>query len=323
VNLHALPKVRDSWSFLYVEHCRVEQEDKAIAIHDKRGRTPVPCASLTTLVLGPGTSITHAAIRALADNGCLVVWSGEDNVRFYALGMGETRSSANLLHQARTWADPALHLQVVRRLYEIRFEEPLPPSATLRQIRGREGMRVRRAYADASSATGVSWRGRSYKRGEWHKADHVNRALSAANSYLYGVCHAAIVSAGFSPALGFIHTGKMLSFVYDVADLYKTSVSVPAAFKAASQGSAGLNRRVRLACREAFAEARLLVRIIPDIQLALGVAHTFEERDVLLDREEMQPSSLWDSDVATVAGGLNYSDAGDIEDELTATEVEE
>jgi CRISPR-associated protein Cas1 len=308
MDLHTLPKVRDSWSFLYAEHCRIEQEDKAVAIHDKRGRTPVPCASLTTLVLGPGTTITHAAIRALADNGCLVVWSGEDNVRFYALGMGETRSATNLIHQARLWADPELHLQVVRRLYEIRFEEPLPPSLTLRQIRGREGMRVRKAYADASAAAGVTWRGRSYKRDEWHKADTVNRALSTANSYLYGVCHAAIVSAGFSPGLGFIHTGKMLSFVYDVADLYKTAVVVPAAFKAAAEGSSGLNWRVRKACREAFVEARLLLRIIPDIQLALGIARTFEERDALLDREEMEPGSLWDSDSTPVPGGMNYAE---------------
>lgn len=179
MDLHTLPKVRDSWSFLYAEHCRIEQEDKAIAIHDKRGRTPVPCASLTTLVLGPGTTITHAAVRALAANGCLVVWSGEDNVRFYALGMGETRSAANMLHQARMWADQTLHLQVVRRLYEIRFEEPLPRSLTLRQIRGREGMRVRKAYADASAATGVPWQGRSYRAGKWHQADYVNRALSS------------------------------------------------------------------------------------------------------------------------------------------------
>jgi CRISPR-associated protein Cas1 len=237
----------------------------------------------------------------------MVVWCGEDNVRFYALGMGETRSAANLLHQARMWADPVLHAQVVRRLYEMRFEEPLPPDLTLRQVRGREGMRVRKAYADASVATGVPWHGRSYERGAWHRADPVNRALSAAHSYLYGVCHAAIVSAGFSPALGFVHTGKMLSFVYDVADLYKTSVTVPAAFRAAAEGSSGLNWRVRKACREAFVETRLLAKVIPDIQLALGISRSFEERDALFDHEEMQPGGLWDPDSAPVPGGVSYA----------------
>lgn len=92
-DLHLLPKVRDSWSYLYVEHCRIDQEDKAIAIHDAGGKTPVPCAVLTLLMMGPGVTITHAAVRALAENGCLVMWCGEEAVRFYAVGMGETRSS--------------------------------------------------------------------------------------------------------------------------------------------------------------------------------------------------------------------------------------
>src|SRR5262249_77045 len=111
-DLHSLPKVRDSWSYLYVEHKKIDQEDKAIALHDKEGKVAVPCASLTALLLGPGTSVTHAAIRALADNGCLVLWMGEGGVRFYAQGLGETRSARNLLHQARLVSIPRLRLQV-------------------------------------------------------------------------------------------------------------------------------------------------------------------------------------------------------------------
>ncbi len=307
-DLHLLPRVRDSWSFLYVEHCRIDQEDKAIAIQDKRGKTPVPCATLTTLMLGPGTTITHAAVRALADNGCLVAWTGEESIRFYAQGMGETRSAANLLFQARLWADPVQHLQVVRRLYEIRFEEGLPGAFSLQQIRGREGLRVRRAYEDASRSTGVAWGGRSYTRGEWTKASPVNRALSAANSYLYGVCHAAIVSAGFSPALGFIHTGKMLSFVYDVADLYKTGITIPVAFKAASEGSLGLDRRVRSLCRDAFRDTRLLGRIIPDIQRALGMTGNQGEQADSFDGPDMDVGDLWDEPSARARGGVNYGE---------------
>jgi CRISPR-associated protein Cas1 len=149
-DLHVLPKVRDSLSHLYVEHCRIDQEDKAIALHDAEGKTPVPCASLAMLMLGPGTSVTHAAIRALADNGCLVIWGGEGGVRFYAQGMGETRSARGLLRQARLCSVPALRLAVVRRMYQRRFPEPLDDWITLRQIRGREGIRVREAYARAS-----------------------------------------------------------------------------------------------------------------------------------------------------------------------------
>lgn len=107
-DLHVLPKFSDGWSYLYVEHCRVDQEARAIAIHDESGKVPVPCANLALLMLGPGVSITHAAISVLADHGCLVAWCGEEGVRFYAVGMGETRSAANFLHQARAWADADL-----------------------------------------------------------------------------------------------------------------------------------------------------------------------------------------------------------------------
>ena len=170
-DLHLLPKVRDSWSYLYVEHAKIDQDQKAIAIHDANGKAPVPCASLTTLMLGPGTSITHAAIRSLADNGCLVIWSGEEGVRYYAQGMGETRSAQNLYRQAALWADPAKRLGVVYRMYRMRFAEPPSTSLSLQQLRGLEGVRVREAYARASRETGVEWKGRSYKRDSWEAAE--------------------------------------------------------------------------------------------------------------------------------------------------------
>jgi CRISP-associated protein Cas1 len=308
-DLHILPKVRDSWSYLYVEHCKIDQEDKAIALHDAGGMVPVPCAALTTLVLGPGTSITHAAIRTLAENGCLVVWTGEEGVRYYAQGTGETRSSRHLLRQAQLWGDPALRLEVVKRLYRIRFPETLDPSLTLQQIRGREGIRVREAYARASRETGVEWLGRTYRRDEWRSADPINRALSCANSCLYGVCHAAIVSAGYSPALGFIHTGKMLSFVYDVADLYKADLTVPVAFHAVAQGASGLETRVRRACRDAFRTSRLLQKIVPKIDEVLAIERPIElgvELD--FDLDEALPGGLWDPEAGEVGGGVNRAD---------------
>jgi len=303
VDLHLLPKIRDSWSYLYVEHCKIDQEDKAIAIHDAEGKVPVPCASLAVLMLGPGTNITHAAIRALAENGCLVFWTGEEGVRFYAQGLGETRSARNLMRQARLWADPKAHLEVVLRLYRMRFGEMLDDSLTLEQIRGKEGLRVRAAYAEASRSSGVPWAGRSYQRDLWGAADPINRALSAANSCLYGVCHAAIVSAGYSPALGFIHIGKMLSFVYDVADLYKVEMAIPVAFRETAAGKKDLERRVRQACRDAFREQRLLQRIIPDIEQALGADAAEDAEDFAADAAA--PGGLWDPKVGQVAGGVN------------------
>ncbi len=311
-DLHILPKVRDSWSYLYVEHCKVDQENKAIAVHDVNGKVPVPCATLTLLMLGPGTTITHAAIRALADNGCSVQWVGEQGVRCYAQGLGETRSAHNLLRQARLCMDPALHLRVVRRMYELRFPEPLDAGLTLQQIRGKEGIRVREAYARASRETGVAWVGRAYQRTNWQASDLVNRALSAANSCLYGVCHAAIVSAGYSPALGFIHTGKMLSFVYDIADLYKGELTIPAAFQAVAASAGGLESRVRRLCRDTFHERRLLTRIVADIDRTLGVDEGAEEPSVGdFDADEALPGGLWDPERGAVPGGVNLADTED------------
>ena len=305
-DLHELPKVRDQWSYLYVEHCRVDKEQNAIAVHDQYGVTPVPCAGLCLLMLGPGTKITHAAVMTLADSGCLAVWCGEHGVRFYAAGDGTTRKAANLLRQASLCTHGGTRLRVVRRMYEMRFEEPIPPALSLQQLRGMEGVRVRETYAAASRATGVPWKGRAFKRGDWKAADPVNRALSTANACLYGVCHAAIVAAGYSPALGFIHTGKQLSFVYDMADLYKTEITIPAAFEAAAQGGGGLERAVRLACRDRFTETRLLARIVNDIESALDVP---PENDANLDfdADPALPGGLWEPS-ASVAGGVNYGD---------------
>lgn len=306
-DLHILPKMRDGWSYLYVEHCRVDRGDRAILIHDERGKVHVPVASLAVLMLGPGTTVTHAAISTLADNGCLALWTGEQGVRFYAQGMGETRSSLPLLQQARLWAHPKLHLEVVIRMYQMRFAEPLEPSLTLRQIRGKEGIRVREAYAQASRVTGVKWEGRNYSRQSWGAGDPINRALSAANSTLYGICHAAIVSAGYSPALGFVHTGKQLSFVYDVADLYKTEFSIPTAFEETAQGSSHLETRVRHRLRDLFAERRLLQRIVPDLQRLMALPDWAAEQGVDFDADEAAPGGLWDPAMGEVSGGVNFS----------------
>jgi CRISPR-associated protein Cas1 len=311
-DLHELPKFRDGWSYLYVEHCKIDQEAKAVAIHDAAGKVPVPCANLALLMLGPGVSISHAAVTTLADNGCLVAWCGEEGVRFYAMGLGETRSASNFLHQARMWGNKRLHMSVVRNQYQLRFAQQLDPALTLRQIRGMEGIRVRDTYASIAKETGVKWDGRSYKRDDWKNADPVNRALSTANSCLYGICHAAIVSAGFSTALGFVHTGKMLSFVYDVADLYKTEITIPLAFRAVAEGKDGMERRVRMTCRDLFAATRLLERIIPDIQTVLEVPARGAALDGdRFDNDASAPGTLWDPEEEEVEGGKMYPEEPD------------
>jgi len=275
--LHVLPKFADRWSHLYLEHGRLEKEEKSLAFYTEDGRASIPIDQLGFLMLGPGTAVTQAAMKAMADNNCLVCWTGEQGVRLYAHSTGGTHSSRRLLRQAALFCDEDSRLAVIRRMYQMRFADPLPEDVTLEQIRGMEGARVRKAYLEISKKTGVPWHSRSYDQNSWGAADLPNRALSAANACLYGLCHAAIVSAGYSPAIGFIHTGKMLSFVYDVADLYKTDITLPVAFQAASEGPRDVERRVRLALRDAFYEHKLIRRILPDIAEVLDAPDDLEE----------------------------------------------
>jgi CRISP-associated protein Cas1 len=292
-DLHSLPKVRDSLSYLYVEHASIDRHENSIALWDKEGCTPVPVASLCVLMLGPGTRITHAAIVVLADNNCLVVWCGEENVRFYAWGTGGTRSATPLIYQAKMASDEKQRLEVVKRMYRMRFAETPDASLSVEQLRGLEGARVRETYRRLSNETGVPWTGRSYDRNRWSKADPVNRALSCANSCLYGVCHTAILATGYHPGLGFIHWGKQLSFVYDIADLYKTEITIPLAFQMAVEEPAQLERTVRTRCRDLFREKRLLQRIVPDIRRALNAPPEMDNWESPLDEDPAQPTELW------------------------------
>jgi CRISP-associated protein Cas1 len=297
-NLRILPKIRDNISFLYFEHCRIEQEAEGIAVFQEKDKYFVPCTNIATLLLGPGISITHAAIANLAKASCTVHWVGEDSLRFYACGLGGSSNTERLLHQARFWADPQQHLGVVRRMYQFRFQESLNENLTLQQIRGLEGVRVRTIYGRLSKATGIEWKGRDYKSDNWEASDPINRALSTANSCLYGVCHAAVAAIGYSPALGFIHTGKPLSFVYDIADLYKAETTIPAAFAAVSEGGLEFNKLIRRKCREKFSSYRLMRRIVQDIDRVMNFAND----------ESEAVNHLWDDKIEWVDGGKNWAE---------------
>ena len=295
---HLLPKLRDSLSYLYVEHAVLERRDSAVLVLQETGKTAVPAAGLCLLMLGPGTTVTHAAIKLLAENGCSVLWTGQDMERLYASGMGETRRAYHLLRQAERVSDPQQRLQVVIRMYEKRFGYALQPDLTLEQIRGMEGARMRMGYAESSRKYNVPWAGRNYDRATWNNSDPINRAISAAHALLNGLCHAAIVSGGYSPALGFVHTGKQLSFVYDVADLYKTRYTIPAAFQVVAEGSEHVERRTREACRDLFRQQKLLDQILPDIDNLLEITAGEDEQ---IDEDPANPTAWWNPQADTSA----------------------
>lgn len=297
VNLHELPKLRDSLSYLYIEHAVVEQKNSAVQCASQDGVIQIPAAALAVLILGPGTSITHAAVKTLADNGVSLLWTGEDVTRFYAFGIGETRKAYHLIRQAELVSDPQKREQVVLHMYRFRFQQELPAGLSLPQIRGLEGVRVRTAYQKTAEQFGVTWRGRHFQRGNWAAADPPNRALSAGNALLNALCHSAILAGGYAPGLGFIHTGKQLSFVYDIADLYKIDLVVPIAFEMAARHPRKPEPHVRAALREKIRQTKLLQRILPDIDALLQIEAEPPPEAMISDDLEADPAlpvDLWE-----------------------------
>lgn len=268
-NLMQLTRFQDRLSYLYLEKGHIEQEAKSIAYVTEKQRIPIPAADLALLMLGPGTTVTHKAICNLADCNCTVVWVGEEGVRFYSHGRGGTHFSANLIRQAALASNQRTRRAVVVRMYEKRFNEPVEAGLHIQAIRGKEGYRVRSAYQRLAEQHGVQWEGRHYDPDNWGQGDPLNRGLSAASACLNGIVQAGIVSAGYSTAIGFVHTGKMLSFVYDIADLYKVDLIVPLVFETVAAGDLNVESRVRQACRDKFRQTRLLERILPDIREVL------------------------------------------------------
>lgn len=268
--------IKDRASMAWVEYGRLDVIDGSFVLVDENStRTVIPVGGLVCIFLEPGTRVSHAAIALAARAGTLLVWVGEAAVRLYAAGQPGGARSDRLLYQARLALDDAARLRVVRKMYSLRFGEPAPERRSVEQLRGIEGARVRAIYQRLAQQFGVTWKKRDYDTDDWDSSDIPNRCLSSATSCLYGITEAAVLAAGYAPAIGFVHTGKPLSFVYDIADLFKFETVVPAAFRVAAKmqkRDADLRlaeRETRRLCRDLFRETKLLNRIIPTIEQVL------------------------------------------------------
>lgn len=294
-----LHRIEDRVSTLYIERSHIDRDENAVVVVNKQRTVRVPAAMVATVLLGPGTRVTSGAVRLLADSGTAICWVGDRGVRMYAAGLGPSRGAELLMRQAYLVTRTKERLSVGRRMYAMRFPDEDVSTATMQQLRGREGARVKKIYRLHSSRTGVPWHGRVYKAGDAFAAgDDVNRLLSAGHSCLYGVCHAAIVGIGASPALGFVHSGSATSFVQDIADLYKAEYTIPLAFELAAGGHVD-ERDARRAFRNRVADGRLMAQVVRDIKdLLLG-----EGRDISDDEEHL----LWDEEIGSVPGGVNWA----------------
>ncbi|GAA3490828.1 type I-E CRISPR-associated endonuclease Cas1e [Streptomyces cremeus] len=279
-----LTRVGDRLSFLYLERCTIHRDDNAITATDADGVTHVPSATIGTLLLGPGTRVTHQAMALLGECGAGVTWVGEFGVRFYAGGRALTRSSGLIEAQATAWANRRTRLEVARAMYGLRFPDEDPAGHSRQELLSMEGHRLKECYRRESARTGVPWRRREYHRDDFSAGDPPNQAITAAAQCMYGVAHSVVSALGCSPGLGFVHSGHERSFVLDVADLYKTDVAIPAAFDAASEGAEDIASRTRRALRDRINETRLLDRCVRDIKSLLGATGSRDTTEADQDR---------------------------------------
>jgi CRISPR-associated protein Cas1 len=296
----------DRISFIYLERCTLHRDDNAITAEDANGITHIPSATIGTLLLGPGTRVTHQAMSLLGDSGAGVVWVGEQGVRFYSGGRSLNRSSALVEAQATKWANRTSRLDVARMMYRMRFPGEDPGSLTRHELLGREGRRVKDAYRAEAARVGLTWKGRQYRPGDFDAGDPLNQAVTAAAQCMYGIAQTTVTALGCAPGLGFIHSGHELAFVLDIADLYKTEIAIPVAFEEAAHSPEDVGSRTRRAIRDRVNRVGLLRRCVDDIKhLLLPESPAGDPTGEGADRVTLQSDHGVD-----VESGHNYS--GDI-----------
>ncbi|MGF6489160.1 type I-E CRISPR-associated endonuclease Cas1e [Pseudomonas frederiksbergensis] len=280
VTRESLPQVKDKYPFLYLERGRLEIDDSSVKwIDSENNVVPLPVATLNALLLGPGTTVTHDAIKTAVAANCSVCWVGEDSLLFYAAGFLPTADTRNLKQQIELSANPKKSLEVARRMYARRFPDAELACKTLKEMMGMEGHRVRSLYQEKAEEYQVGWKGRNFTPGKFDLSDITNQVLTATNSALYGILCSAVHSMGYSPHIGFIHSGSPLPFVYDMADLYKETLCMDLAF-ALTRDMAGRydKHKVSDAFRQRVIRIDLLAKLADDIPNVLGVSHARRHR---------------------------------------------
>lgn len=300
--INELPRISDRVSFIYIERSKINRIDSAITSTDSRGMVKIPAAMIGVLLLGPGVEITHRAVELLGDTGTSIIWVGENGVRNYSNGRPLASSTKFLEKQAKLVSNSRTRLKVARKMYQMRFKDENVENFTMQQLRGREGSRVRGVYRKYSKEYEIKWQGRNYKVEDFKDSDLINQALSACNVCLYGICQSVIQALGMSSGLGFVHTGHDKSFIYDIADLYKAEITIPLAFKIASeyQLSEDISRECRLAMRDIIREKKLVSKINKDLQYLMEI----DNEEVF----EFDNIYLWDEKEGHVAYGINYEE---------------
>lgn len=261
------PQSKDRYPLLYFEHGRIEVDDSSVKwVGANRDIYAIPVATIATILLGPGTTVTHEAVKAISSSNTTICWVGDDSLRFYASGMTPTADTRNLLRQIRFATDPETRLTVAKRLFSERFPNESLDGKSLQTLMGMEGVRVRALYASKAEEYGVPWNGRRYIPGKIEVSDKVNRYLTHANSLLYAVITSSVIAHGYDPRIGFIHSGSPLPFIYDLSDLYKEILTIDLAFMLASTEEKITNARLVEEFTKRAVDFDLLSKLSQDLE---------------------------------------------------------
>lgn len=261
------PQSKDRYPLLYFEHGRIEVDDSSVKwVGANRDIYAIPVATIATILLGPGTTVTHEAVKAISSSNTTICWVGDDSLRFYASGMTPTADTRNLLRQIRFATDPETRLTVAKRLFSERFPNESLDGKSLQTLMGMEGVRVRALYASKAEEYGVPWNGRRYIPGKIEVSDKVNRYLTHANSLLYAVITSSVIAHGYDPRIGFIHSGSPLPFIYDLSDLYKEILTIDLAFMLSSKEEKITNARLVEEFTKRAVDFDLLSKLSQDLE---------------------------------------------------------
>lgn len=224
--------VNNKLPFVYLEMGKLRIQSSQLAFENSLEVVSLPGGRFSTIFMGPGTTVTEGAIKQCMKTKCLIVWCGEDITKCYAMLPIFNQSSDNLTNQINLYTKKFDKL--LKRYFEIRFNRPLVliGSPTPEKIRGIEGAYMKKLYIEYAKKYGIPYSGRM-REDSWDKNTVYNKAISICNSLLYGMCCSVLVSLGYSPSLGLLHKGDMLSLVYDIADIYKPIFSIPLGFELA------------------------------------------------------------------------------------------
>lgn len=278
-----LARAADRLSFVYVDKCSVSQDDNGtvLSVNGENGPRLVylPTATLCALILGPGTSITQPAAAALAASGCIVMFTGSGMIRSYSSFVTPNRPTDLLLRQAAVVSDPDRRASVARSMFTKRFPGQIDTTnADIQQLQALEGVRMKALYRMHAQRHRIPhWRRNNGMLPKMGPPDAVNVALNHANTALYGVVTCVVILLGLSPGLGVIHTGNRISFVLDIADLYKAEITIPVAFAAKDAVNPG--QEVNRALRDNMRLVRLLPRIVDDILELLHMPSPSQDGD--------------------------------------------